>query len=105
MFVEALPEGTRRNLALLADAGLAEPYHLAGGTAAALHLGHRLSIDLDFFGPLPFDAAELAGRLSDLGEFRLDRLPQMLVKASWSHVKRFFESGARALLKGLAATS
>jgi len=25
------------------------PYYLAGGTALALHLGHRTSIDLDFF--------------------------------------------------------
>jgi hypothetical protein len=27
---------------------------LAGGTALALHLGHRLSVDFDFFRPEPF---------------------------------------------------
>jgi hypothetical protein len=47
---------------------------LAGGTAAALHLGHRISIDLDFFGPHPFDSSLLAGQLADLGQFRLDRI-------------------------------
>jgi len=74
MFVQALPKGTRRNLALLAKAGLAAPFYLAGGTAAALHLGHRISVDLDFFGPEPFDSAQLAAQLSDLGQFRLERL-------------------------------
>ena len=76
MFVEALPQGTRRNLALLADAGLTATFYLAGGTAAALHLGHRVSIDLDFFGPDPFDSAQLAALLSDLGQFRLERLAE-----------------------------
>jgi len=76
MFIEVLPQGTRRNLALLADAGLTAPFYLAGGTAAALHLGHRISIDLDFFGPEPFDSAQLAARLSDLGQFRLERLAE-----------------------------
>jgi hypothetical protein len=76
MFVQALPKGTRRNLALLAKAGLTAPFYLAGGTAAALHLSHRISVDLDFFGPEPFDSAQLAAQLSDLGKFRLERLAE-----------------------------
>ena len=76
MFVEALPQRTRRNLALLAETGLTEPFYLAGGTAIALHLGHRISVDLDFFGPDPFDSDQLAARLSDLGQFRLERLAE-----------------------------
>lgn len=73
MFIEAVPEQTRRNLAVLAQAGITQPFYLAGGTAAALHLGHRISVDLDFFGPEPFDAEELAGRLTDLGRLRVER--------------------------------
>jgi hypothetical protein len=76
MFVQALPKGTRGNLALLAKPGLTTPFYLAGGTAAALHLGHRISVDLDFFGPEPFDSAQLAAQLSDLGKFRLERLAE-----------------------------
>lgn len=30
-------------------------FYLAGGTALAIHLGHRKSIDLDFFGQAEFD--------------------------------------------------
>ena len=74
MFVEALPQGARRNLALLAETGLTASFYLAGGTAAALHLGHRISVDLDFFGLEHFDSAQLAACLSDLGQFRLERL-------------------------------
>ena len=74
MFVDALPAGTRTNLALLAEIGLADPFYLAGGTAAALYLGHRISIDLDFFGPETFDATALAGQLAELGRFQLDRI-------------------------------
>ncbi len=32
---------------------------LYGGTAIALHLGHRRSVDFDFFGNQPFDPAKL----------------------------------------------
>jgi predicted nucleotidyltransferase component of viral defense system len=74
VFVDALPAGTRANLALLSETSLADPFYLAGGTAAALYLGHRISVDLDFFGPDPFDSSLLAGQLADLGQFRLDRI-------------------------------
>ena len=74
MFVNALPSGTQANLALLAEACLVDAFYLAGGTAITLHLGHRVSIDLDFFGPDSFDSFALAGQLADLGQFRLDRI-------------------------------
>jgi hypothetical protein len=36
---------------------------LYGGTAVALHLGHRHSIDFDFFGNRPFDPAKLTASI------------------------------------------
>lgn len=39
-------------------------FHLAGGTAVALHLGHRRSVDLDWFTTAEFpDPLRLAGRM------------------------------------------
>ena len=35
-------------------------FNLAGGTALALYLGHRKSVDLDLFSPQSFDAKKLA---------------------------------------------
>jgi hypothetical protein len=37
---------------------------LYGGTAVALHLGHRQSVDFDFFGNRPFDPATLPALIS-----------------------------------------
>ena len=34
-------------------------FNLAGGTALALYLGHRVSVDLDLFTPESFDAVNL----------------------------------------------
>jgi hypothetical protein len=43
-------------------------FYLAGGTALALHLGHRLSRDLDWFRPAGFDAKRLTDALLQLPE-------------------------------------
>lgn len=47
-----------------------EGFYLAGGTALALHLGHRRSVDFDFYSPQPFEEMileqNLVGRLKDL---------------------------------------
>ncbi len=40
-----------------------EEFVLYGGTAIALHLGHRQSVDYDFFGDRPFEPARLAARI------------------------------------------
>jgi Nucleotidyl transferase AbiEii toxin, Type IV TA system len=39
---------------------------LYGGTALALHLGHRESLDFDFFGNKPLDPAKLVPAVSFL---------------------------------------
>ncbi len=42
---------------------LPEEFVLYGGTAIALHLGHRQSVDFDFFGSRPFNPGELVERI------------------------------------------
>ncbi len=41
---------------------------LVGGTALALLIGHRRSIDLDFFGPVDLSPADLALELESYGK-------------------------------------
>jgi Nucleotidyl transferase AbiEii toxin, Type IV TA system len=41
-----------------------EQFYLVGGTALALQLGHRVSIDLDLFTPEPFDKRDLLDLLN-----------------------------------------
>ena len=46
-------------------------FTLYGGTAIALHLGHRESIDFDFFGKNRFNPIELATKLSFMGQTQI----------------------------------
>ncbi len=52
---EVLPEPERRALLALAPSASRAGFYLAGGTAVAIHLGHRQSVDLDFFTPSRLD--------------------------------------------------
>ena len=56
---------------LMKDENLSK-FHLAGGTAIALYLGHRISIDLDLFSLEDFDNTELESYLSQQYNFLTD---------------------------------
>jgi hypothetical protein len=55
--IDILPPPQRRLWDELAD--VPQEFVLYGGTALALHLGHRESVDFDFFGNKPLDPAKL----------------------------------------------
>jgi len=63
MFTKAISTETKTALALLGKSNLLKDAYLAGGTALALQLGHRLSFDLDFFTSTEFDSLETATKL------------------------------------------
>lgn len=46
-------------------------FHLAGGTALALQIGHRKSVDFDFFTDQETDMQEIKGKLVGAGDFKL----------------------------------
>ncbi|MCC7317680.1 MAG: nucleotidyl transferase AbiEii/AbiGii toxin family protein [Bacteroidales bacterium] len=46
-------------------------FNLAGGTALALQIGHRESVDLDLFGSRPFEKDEMVELVQTLGDSRL----------------------------------
>lgn len=59
MHPECLPEGGRKVLSGLRGVVRAHGFILAGGTALAMQLGHRVSEDLDFFTTGQFSTDEL----------------------------------------------
>lgn len=70
LFEESVLEPTTRRLlkqlgGLLCGVGPKWDFSLVGGTALAIQLGHRRSIDLDFFGPEPFESDPMVQRLSE----------------------------------------
>lgn len=77
---------------------------LYGGTAIALHLGHRVSFDFDFFGSKTFDPATLEAKIPFLVDAQItQREPSTLtgivdrdgvVKASFFGVPNILPSCA-----------
>jgi hypothetical protein len=57
--------------ALMQDDALAA-FILVGGTALALHVGHRKSIDLDLFSPTAFDSMELGRYMKEKYAFEIN---------------------------------
>jgi len=74
MFPEILSQTAKQSLDKLKGISVFQSAYLAGGTALALHLGHRYSYDLDFFTPKRFDEKILTQELGEtLSDFRLER--------------------------------
>jgi len=72
VFTETLSGKTKKALALLGKSHLLDKAYLAGGSGLALHLGHRISIDLDFFTPKEFESKEVTRQLQEVGNFKLE---------------------------------
>lgn len=76
MFTKTLSENAQKSLALLGKGILSADTYLAGGSALALHFGHRISIDFDFFTKTSFSSEKLAKDLIKVGDFK----PQTVLK-------------------------
>ena len=77
-------------LAKLANKSFLQDFYLAGGTALALHLGHRWSEDLDFFSKNKFDSFGLISRLSQIGGFSVTGQEMNTVHGLMGNVKLSF---------------
>lgn len=62
-------------------------FNLAGGTALAMYLGHRKSVDLDLFTPEPFDTERLKGFLEEKYGFRTGFMERNTLKGDIDGVK------------------
>lgn len=62
-------------------------FNLAGGTSLALYLGHRTSIDLDMFTPVPFDTIKLEQFLLTHYGFHTDFMEKNTLKGTIDGIK------------------
>ena len=74
MFEQVLIKDTKEHLALLSRSVILKDAYLAGGTACALQLGHRLSIDFDFFTIKDFEPKIVAAELANLAAFEVEEI-------------------------------
>jgi len=70
MFTKTLLPDTFRAIQLVSSIPTIQRAYLAGGTALALQIGHRMSVDLDFFTQEQFDENLVATELSHLSQFK-----------------------------------
>jgi len=71
MFKQAISKDRQDLLELLVNRNVLKGFYLAGGTGAAIHIGHRLSDDFDFFSPHDINTFAMIQNLSNLGAFTL----------------------------------
>lgn len=87
MFENTLEKGTKDILAALGNAGLLKDAYLAGGTGASLQLGHRVSVDLDFFTLKEFVPKAFSVELAKLGSFNEQQADKGTVIGMFKDVK------------------
>ncbi len=87
MHHETIEKKTRAALELLGSSRLLKDFYLVGGTGLALHLGHRLSYDLDFFSPKEFSPQSMIIKLQEAGHFALDSKDTGTVHGQFGNAK------------------
>ncbi len=80
---------------------LLKDFFLVGGTALALQIGHRISIDLDFFSRSAFDENFLIAELESNYNFRLDYQSKNTLKGEIQAIKVDFITHNYPLVKPL----
>jgi hypothetical protein len=95
---EVIPESTESALHALRETGVLESFYLAGGTGLALQIGHRLSLDLDFFSPEHFNEDAILQRLQELSGFALALKAPITLHATIQSTKVSFLGYAYPLL-------
>jgi hypothetical protein len=71
LFLETIDSRTLEVLVKLQKASVFSDLRLVRGTALALQIGHRKSIDIDLFGNLTADEYEISKQLAEIGETRV----------------------------------
>ena len=75
---EALTAETKELFHLISRLPFISEFYMGGGTGLALQIGHRFSVDLDFFN----NSAES------------DPMPRMISQVKWEQVKKYLDEQA-----------
>jgi hypothetical protein len=90
LHLEVLPEDQRLLLQKLAKEDWLGDFYLAGGTALALQIGHRESIDFDFFSKKEFGHQEIIQKLERIGSFELFQGDEGTINGRLSEIRISF---------------
>ncbi|MCF7833863.1 MAG: nucleotidyl transferase AbiEii/AbiGii toxin family protein [Candidatus Pacebacteria bacterium] len=100
MYIETLDEKTNKVFHLLKNTVTVFDFCLAGGTGLSLQLGHRISIDLDFFTNKEFETERLIQSLKLLGKLEIEETKEDTFNGSLDGVKiSFFKTPVNLLFE------
>jgi hypothetical protein len=90
LHLSILPEEQLRLFKTLSGQSFIKDFYLAGGTCLALQIGHRQSIDFDFFIPADFNTSLIVNTLSQIGVYTRDNEEKNTVNGSLNGVRISF---------------
>lgn len=99
MHEETLAKPTRELFDTLSPQPWISKFYLAGGTALALRLGHRISVDLDFFTRSLFEESALVEELASWGDLEVFQKAAQSMTGSLNQVKCSFLRYSYPLLR------
>lgn len=71
LYLTTLPENQQHIFGLLQKTDLINEFYLAGGTGQTLQLGHRISVDFDFFSETDLTISSLIQELKEVGNVKI----------------------------------
>jgi len=87
---EILPKRQKLLFDAFADCDWLKPFYLAGGTALALQIAHRRSVDFDFFAEKEFDVKAVRKKLIKIGEYRIQSESESIIDGRLNSVRVSF---------------
>jgi len=101
MSQEIISRETKDSLEILKKSGLLNDFYLAGGTALALQIKHRLSDDLDFFTQKEFNPEILIQKIKGLANFSVEKIEELTLIGIFNKTKISFLEYNYPLLRPL----
>jgi hypothetical protein len=71
LYLNILPDAQQALLKKISEYEFIKKFYLAGGTALALQIGHRISVDFDFFCKHDIEIEELKKNIFNLGQIEI----------------------------------
>ena len=90
LFTDILPAEQLQLFKELSTHPFIKDFYLAGGTGLSLQIGHRRSLDFDFFKPGDFDTSVIIKQLSEIGDYERDNEEKNTINGSLNGIRISF---------------
>jgi predicted nucleotidyltransferase component of viral defense system len=90
LHLEVLPETQQHLLDTLSVQPFISDFYMAEGTCLALQIGHRQSVDFDFFVPSDFNTASIVNKLVKIGSYERGNEERNTINGSLNEVRISF---------------